>query len=104
MASTFSTLKKRRIGIIVDYDSAVDVLRVVAKRFSHTEGMGLDRGIELDFDADTDTPSGATIIGYHKNRWDKNIVELAQILAKHVLLDQNVLVEAIIEKVGESHD
>ena len=63
--------------IVVDYDAESDVLRVITMQTEFSEGMGTEDGIELDFDAASDAPSGVTVVGFHRNRWDSNLNRLS---------------------------
>jgi hypothetical protein len=90
--------------LVVDYDPHVDVLRVVTGSFAQTETLGKDRGVELDFDAASDTPSGATVVGYRRNRWHADLEELATIVAAHVKRDPQTVASAILKKTGGSRN
>jgi hypothetical protein len=87
-------------GIVVDYDPERDVLRVVTKHTDRSEGMSVTNGVELDFDAVSNKPSGATIIGFHRNNWDDKLRELSKILQGHTAIDPDIFVKAIIETVA----
>ena len=100
MVATFLT--DRRPTFMIDYDVDLDVLRVVTKHFASTEGLGLSQGIELDFDAQSNTPSGFTIVGFHRNDWDRHIDKLLKLVADHTSIDPKLLESAILDKTREN--
>lgn len=84
--------------IVVDYDAESDVLRVITMQTEFSEGMGTEDGIELDFDAASDAPSGVTVVGFHRNRWDSNLNRLSQIVERRTSIRADTLADAIAEK------
>ncbi len=79
----------------VEYDQPVDVLMVVMGDRMPVEGDGRDGGIELDYSIETGLPCGAKVIGYKKYGWPAHMDALANILAEHLGVSHNYLVEAI---------
>ena len=70
------------------YDRKVDVLHLAIGNPAEVEGDGLPNGVELDFATKTGAPCGVTIIGFHRNGWAERLRELAQIVARHLSLDE----------------
>ena len=91
---------KNQDRIVIDYDLERDVLRVVTRHSDHSEGMSVASGVELDFDELSNKPSGATIIGYHRNHWDNRLRELSKILQDHTAIDRDTFETAIIDTIS----
>jgi hypothetical protein len=70
-----------------DYDQDADVLYVLVGEPRAGEGEDLPGGIVRRYALDDATPCGVTVIGYHRNRWNRKPRELAQIVAEHLGAD-----------------
>jgi hypothetical protein len=77
------------------YDRPVDVLHIVLGEALPYEGEGRPLGIELDYALDTDTPSGAKVIGFKKYGWLRRVDKLAEIIADHLAINRRTLAAAI---------
>lgn len=71
----------------VDYDRMADVLYVTLGRPVPDEGEDRPRGIVLRFAIKDDFPSGATVIGFRRNKWDKELLTLSEIIGSHLMVD-----------------
>ena len=70
-----------------DYDDEADVLYVFVGDPRPAEGEDLPSGIVRRYALDDATPCGVTVIGYHRNRWNRRPRELAKIVAEHLRAD-----------------
>jgi hypothetical protein len=73
--------------LTADYDQDADVLYVLAGEPRPAEGEDLPGGIIRRFALDDAAPCGVTVIGYHRNRWNRKPRELAKIVAAHLGAD-----------------
>jgi hypothetical protein len=70
-----------------DYDQDADVLYVLVGDPRPAEGEDLSNGIVRRYALDDAAPCGVTVIGYHRNRWNRKPRELAKIVAEHLGAD-----------------
>ena len=86
--------------VSADYDPETDVLYVTLGDPIECEGDGLENGVELDYAVADGKPCAATVVGFHRHRWEANVAGLAQIISGHLnIVDQPVAV-AIRGAVG----
>jgi hypothetical protein len=86
------------------YDRAVDVLHLAAGDPSDVEGEGLPRGVELDFSVEDGRPCGVTIIGFKRNGWSDDLVNLADTVSRHLSLDPPYVIKVIQQSIGRAKD
>jgi hypothetical protein len=70
-----------------DYDQDADVLYVLVGEPRAAEGEDLPGGIIRRYALDDATPCGVTVVGYHRNHWNRKPRELAKIVAEHLGAD-----------------
>jgi hypothetical protein len=73
--------------LTADYDQDADVLYVLVGEPRAAEGEDLPGGIVRRYALDDAAPCGVTVIGYHRNRWNRKPRELAKIVAAHLDVD-----------------
>jgi hypothetical protein len=79
--------KIARIPPTVDYDRMADVLYVSLGKPIPDEGEDRPRGIILRFAMKDNIPSGVTVVGFHHNKWDKDLLALSEIVGLHLMID-----------------
>lgn len=79
----------------VDLHRAADVLYLAVGRPRDDVGEDRADGIVLRFDAETDEPSGVTVIGYQAFGWPERIDELARIIGDHIGVSRRAVIAAI---------
>ena len=77
------------------YDGEVDVLHLASGVPADVEGDDLPGGIELDYSVADGHPCGVTIIGYVRNGWDRKVTELSGIVARHLSVDPQTVVDIV---------
>lgn len=77
-------LKTKADQLDVTLDAAADVLYVSTGWTGTVEGAGFLDGVQLDFELDTDTPCGVTVIGFSHYDWRQRLPELADVVAQHL--------------------
>jgi len=70
-----------------DYDQDADVLYVLDGEPRAVEGEDFPGGLIRRYALNDATPCGVTVIGYHRNRWNRKPSELAKIVAEHLGAD-----------------
>ena len=70
-----------------DYDQDADVLYVMVGDPRPAEGEDLPGEIVRRYALDDAASCGITVIGYHRNRWDRKPRRLAKIVAEHLGAD-----------------
>ena len=83
-------------NLSADYDRDADVLYIALGDPRPAEGEDSARGIVYRFAMDDNAPCGVTIIGFHRNNWDKNISAVAALVSKHLNVP-NSIVTSLIE-------
>jgi hypothetical protein len=96
------TINRAHIPVSADYDRRADVLYVVLGDDRACEGEGLSNGVELNYDIANGKPSGATVIGFHRNKWDVRIAELATVISRHLVVADMIVSTAIKRAVNET--
>lgn len=86
----------------VDYDCASDVLYVSLGNPIPDEGEDRPRGIVLRFSIKDNSPSGVTVIGFRRNKWDKNILDLSELIGRHLTIDKTEVFAAIEHGIRQS--
>lgn len=83
----------------VKFDVRGDVLYVSLGTPVAAFSESRSRGILLRFDEVDEKPCGLTVLGFSENRWDDDIEELAELIAKHF---KEVRAQEILEALHKS--
>lgn len=70
--------------ISVDYDRERDVLYVALEPIVPAEGEDAPRGIVKRFAVADNTPVGVTVVGFRRNHWDSDVLDLADLITIHL--------------------
>ena len=103
MENVFGTIPVRQVdvvsptGLSADYDRDNDVMYIVLGAPKDAEGEDAPRGVVYRFSMADNAPSGVTIIGFRRNGWDKNILEISALIAKHLKVRVSDVI-AVIER------
>lgn len=89
--------KVARPPLTVDYDPHADVLYVALGYPAADEGEDRPRGVVLRYSVKDNVPTGATIIGFVRNRWDRHIDELSEIVGVHLGVDRTGVLKKLEE-------
>jgi hypothetical protein len=88
--------KYKRLAIEADYDRHADVLYISLGKPRPDEGEDKPHGVVFRFSIEDGAPSGATVVGYRRNEWDKAVQNLSATIANHLSVSSEDLMTAII--------
>jgi hypothetical protein len=88
--------KYNRLAIEADYDRHSDVLYISLGNPRPDEGEGKPHGVVLRYSIKKGTPSGATVVGYRRNKWNEAVQNLSTIIANHLSVSSEDVMTAII--------
>jgi hypothetical protein len=72
------------VRVTADCDRDADVMYVA---LGIREGEDHPRGVVLRFAQSDNSPSGVTIIGFSRHRWDGNLRSLSELIGRHLKVD-----------------
>lgn len=90
-----AALNRRNRHLTADYDRMADVLYITIQPAIADEGEDGPHGVILRYGMANNTPTGATIVGFGRNRWSERVDALARIVAAHLARPQ-IEIEEII--------
>jgi hypothetical protein len=93
--------KIARIPPTVDYDRMADVLYVSLGKPVPDEGEDRPQGIVLRFAIKDNIPTGVTVIGFRRNKWDRNLLGLSEIIGTHLMIDPVGVQYALLQELKE---
>jgi hypothetical protein len=79
----------------VDYDPKADVLYLNWGVSQFDFGEDAHRGVLLRFAEEDESPTGVTVVGFVRNRWNVAMDELAQLMSAHLKTDPQTIFQAI---------
>jgi hypothetical protein len=91
-----SVTKYNRPAIEVDYDRHSDVLYLSLGSPRPDEGEDKAHGVVLRYSIEDGTPSGATVIGYRRYRWNEAVQDLSASIANHLAVSSKDVMATII--------
>jgi|HubBroStandDraft_6_1064221.scaffolds.fasta_scaffold1126672_1 hypothetical protein len=89
-----ATVTKYKIE--ADYDRQSDVLYISLGSPRPDEGEDRSRGVVLRYSMEGGTPSGATVIGYRRYRWNEAVQDISASIANHLSVSSKDVMAAII--------
>jgi hypothetical protein len=75
------------VRVTADYDRDADVMYVALGSPVPSEVEDHPRGVVLRFAQSDNSPSGATIIGFYRHRWDEDLRNLSELIGRHLKVD-----------------
>jgi hypothetical protein len=75
------------VRVTADYDRDADVMYVALGSPVPSEGEDHPRGVVLRFAQSDNSPSGVTIIGFSRHRWDEDLRSLSELIGRHLKVD-----------------
>ena len=84
---TISQRATHSVRVTADYDRDADVMYVALGSPVPSEGEDHPRGVVLRFAQSDNSPSGVTIIGYFRHRWDEDLHSLSELIGRHLRVD-----------------
>jgi hypothetical protein len=91
-------------SVQVDFDHASDVVYISSGDPVPDEGEDRPNGVVLRYSLRGNAPSGATVIGFVRNGWNRHLAKLSEIIGGHLNVDPAAVSDAIAREVEKIAD